>query len=182
MRMALFSLALASLLELTPDQLPAQHAEIPQANGTDAAFVSGMIAHHAQAVTMAALVPSRTSRGDLRLLAERIDVSQRDEIAMLRRWLAKRQVSDEHAGHHVLMPGMLTEQQLAELGQAKGPQFDRLFLEDMIRHHEGAITMVAELLASKDGGKEPEIFSFATGVDADQRAEIRRMRAMLSTP
>lgn len=180
-RRAVLGLALAVPATPITTTAWAQSDAPPRFNAADAGFMQGMIAHHEQAVTMAALVPARSSRGDMRLLAERIDVSQRDEIAMMRRWLEKRHVKDEHGGHHMLMPGMLSEAELAELGKAKGSEFDRLFLQDMIRHHEGALTMVTELFATRGAGQEAELFSFASGVDADQRAEIRRMRAMLST-
>ncbi|HKP29216.1 MAG TPA: DUF305 domain-containing protein [Gemmatimonadales bacterium] len=150
----------------------------------DVRFMQGMIGHHAQALTMAALVPSRTSNADLRLLAEKIDVSQRDEIATMRRWLrARNEALPDSSGHqhqHELMPGMLTEAELEELGAARGPAFDRLFLTFMIRHHEGALTMVERLFSSAGAVQEPEIAGFATDVNADQRAEIRRMQALLA--
>lgn len=166
----------------------AQAAARPRHTAADVRFMQGMIAHHAQAVTMSALVPTRTSRQDIRMLAERIDVSQQDEIAWMRTWLADRgetvPVADEHAHHGStgqteLMPGMLTPQELAQLEAAKGEAFDRLFLTYMIRHHEGAITMVKQLFASPGAGQEPWLFEFATDVDADQQAEIERMRAIL---
>jgi uncharacterized protein (DUF305 family) len=80
------------------------------------------------------------------------------------------------------MPGMLTAAELARLAAATGAGFDRLFLEYMIRHHEGALAMVAELLATPGAGQEVEIFRLVSDVDADQRAEIRRMRAMQDAP
>ncbi|HEV2149680.1 MAG TPA: DUF305 domain-containing protein [Longimicrobiaceae bacterium] len=156
--------------------------------GADVRFMQGMIAHHAQALAMTALAPARSRREDVRLLAERIEVSQEDEIAAMRRWLEKRGEAvpgpDAHHGHHgsgghALMPGMLTPEELARLAAVTGSAFDRLFLESMIRHHEGALVMVRELFASRGAGQEPEIFQFATEVDADQRVEIARMRAML---
>lgn len=165
-----------------------QAASRPRHTAADVRFMQGMIAHHAQAVTMSALVPTRTSRQDIRMLAERIDVSQQDEIAWMRTWLTDRgapvPAADEHAHHGStgepeLMPGMLTAQELAQLEAAKGEEFDRLFLTCMIRHHEGAITMVKQLFASPGAGQEPWLFEFATDVDADQQAEIDRMRAIL---
>jgi uncharacterized protein (DUF305 family) len=84
-------------------------------------------------------------------------------------------------GHSMLMPGMLTPEQLAALDRARGTDFDRLFLTDMIQHHEGALTMVATLFDSPGAGQTPEIFGYATGVDNDQRAEIGRMQGMLTT-
>jgi uncharacterized protein (DUF305 family) len=151
----------------------------------DVRFMQGMIAHHAQAVEMVALIPARTSREDMLLLGRRIDVSQADEIKMMQRWLEVRsqEVPSEHA-HHMhgaLMPGMLTLEEMARLAAAKGAEFDRLFLEGMIKHHAGALRMVEELFATPGAGQEVEIFSFASDVDADQRMEIDRMGAMLNT-
>ena len=149
----------------------------------DVGFMQGMIGHHAQALEMTALLQSRTARDDMKLLARRIDDSQTDEIKLMRRWLEVRgqQVPGEHAHHApgVLMPGMLTAEEMAQLAAARGPAFDRLFLEFMIKHHEGALVMVKELFAASGAGQEPEIFAFASDVDADQRMEIERMGVML---
>jgi uncharacterized protein (DUF305 family) len=150
----------------------------------DVRFMQGMIGHHAQALEMAALLPERTDREDMRLLAKRIDVSQADEIRMMQRWLEARgqEVPGPHA-HHApgapLMPGMLTAEEMSHLATAKGDAFDRLFLELMIKHHEGALTMVKELYATAGAGQESEMYAFASDVDADQRMEIGRMRGML---
>ena len=151
----------------------------------DVRFMQGMIGHHAQALEMAALVPSRTSREDMKMLALRIDVSQADEIRMMQGWLEARgqEVPGLHAHHAqgaALMPGMLTPQEMERLAAAKGPEFDRLFLEGMIKHHGGALTMVKELFASPGAGQEAEMYAFASDVDADQRMEIERMGAMLA--
>ena len=155
----------------------------------DVRFMQGMIGHHAQALEMAALLPDRTSREDMRLLARRIDVSQADEITMMRRWLEARgqEVPGPHA-HHMsgmagatAMPGMLSAEEMGRLAAAKGDAFDRLFLELMIKHHEGALTIVKELYATPGAGQESEIYAFASDVDADQRMEIERMRGMLGT-
>lgn len=157
----------------------------------DTRFMQGMIAHHAQAVEMVALIPTHSSRANMRLLGQRIDVSQRDEIAMMRRWLQDhhQNVPDadahhEHqsmSGHEMLMPGMLTNDQMTRLANATGAAFDTLFLEGMIQHHEGALAMVAQLFATAGAGQQSQVFAFATDVDADQRAEINRMRALLAT-
>jgi uncharacterized protein (DUF305 family) len=132
---------------------------------------------------MTDLLATRTQREDMRKLAQRIDVSQTDEIRMMQEWLKQRgeALPDPHAHHHggTLMPGMLSAQEMSRLADAKGEAFDRLFLEFMIKHHEGALVMVQELLATPGAGQEPEIFAFANDVDADQRMEIDRMRAML---
>jgi uncharacterized protein (DUF305 family) len=149
----------------------------------DVAFMQGMIGHHAQALEMTALLPDRTTRADLRALARRIEASQADEMAMMKEWLAKRGEAapgaHAHHGHGPLMPGMLTPDEMQRLRAAEGTDFERLFLEGMIRHHEGALTMVRELFEVPGAGQEPELFAFASDVEADQAMEIRRMRALL---
>jgi uncharacterized protein (DUF305 family) len=152
----------------------------------DVRFMQGMIGHHRQALDMTALVATNSSNEAIRKLAHRIELSQADEIKMMQEWLTRRgqAVPDEHAHHAhgaVLMPGMLTAEEMARLGQAKGPAFDRLFLESMIKHHEGALTMVKDLFAQPGAGQESDVFAFASDVDADQRMEIDRMRAALVT-
>lgn len=158
----------------------------PRYTEADVRFMQGMIPHHAQALDMTALVPDRSTRRDLHLLAERIEVSQTDEIAWMERWLLDRGADvpslDTHhhdGGHPALMPGMLTPEELAELASATGPAFDRLFLQFMIRHHEGALVMVADLFATPGAAQAAEVFRFASDVDAGQTAEIGRMRALL---
>jgi len=144
-----------------------------------------MIGHHAQALEMTALVPSRSTREDLRLLAKRLEVSQDDEIGFMREWLERRgqAVPDAHAHHALapsdLMPGMLVPEEMARLEAASGAEFERLFLEGMIKHHEGALVMVQELLATPGGGQQPDVFTFTADVEADQRIEIERMSGML---
>ena len=157
-----------------------QHTE------ADVRFMQGMIGHHAQALEMTALLASRTASDDMRKLAKRIELSQADEIKMMQEWLTRRglPLPDPHA-HHAhgakLMPGMLTAGEMGRLAAAKGPEFDRLFLEFMIKHHDGALTMVRELFATPGAGQEAEIFAFASDVDADQRMEIDRMGAMAAS-
>ena len=153
--------------------------------GADIKFMQGMIGHHAQAVEMVALILDRTASNDLRMLGKRIDVSQADEIDMMKHWLRVRgqQVPDQNAMHRhgaALMPGMLTEDEMSRLAAASGAEFDRLFLEGMIKHHEGALTMVHDLFATPGAGQDNEVFVFASDVDADQRMEIDRMGAMLA--
>jgi uncharacterized protein (DUF305 family) len=150
----------------------------------DVRFMQGMIGHHAQALDMTALVATRSSSDAIRKLAQRIELSQADEIKMMQEWLTGRgqKVPDQHAHHApgaTLMPGMLTAEEMARLAQATGPEFDRLFLEFMIKHHEGALTMVQDLFAQPGAGQESDVFAFASDVDADQRMEIDRMRAAL---
>jgi uncharacterized protein (DUF305 family) len=149
----------------------------------DVQFVHGMIGHHQQALTMTAMAPTHGASERLRLLAQKIDLSQRDEIASMARWLEARGLpaSGGHEHHAASMPGMLTPEQLARLDAARGTEFDRLFLTYMIQHHQGALTMVEQLFAAPRGGQEAELFQFASDVDADQRAEIERMQQMLST-
>ena len=175
---------------IVPDTVAATPA-VPQRRYVDAdvRFMQHMIEHHAQALAMTALVPARAANETLRLMAQRIEVSQRDEIARMRQWLVKRgeevpAVGSGHAGHSAgagrpAMPGMLSAAELDRLAGTSGEQFDRLFLEYMIRHHEGALAMVSELFATRGAGQELDIFRFASDVDADQRAEIQRMRRML---
>lgn len=148
----------------------------------DVRFIHGMIAHHAQALEMTDLVPDRAGSEDIGRLVLRIEISQEDEIARMRRWLVARgeEEAAEHA-HGPLMPGMLTEDEMARLAGATGTEFDRLFLERMIQHHEGALVMVRELHSIDGAGQEPELFQLISHIDADQRAEIARMRGMLST-
>ena len=152
----------------------------------DVQFMQGMIGHHAQALEMTTLLYDRSRWEDIRLLAQRIDVSQADEIRMMRGWLQVRGAEvprgDEHHMHDgMLMPGMLTPDQMAELAAAAGTEFDRLFLEYMIMHHDGAVIMVEALFASPGAGQESVIFGFASDVVADQTMEITRMRRMRGT-
>ena len=157
----------------------------------DVHFMQGMIHHHAQAVVMAGWAQTHGARPDVKTLAQRIDVAQRDEMAFMQRWLRERhqEVPDplEHyeMGHDMamspsmMMPGMLTAEQMKALDAARGPEFDRLFLTDMIQHHQGAITMVDQLFAIPGAGQELYVFRFASDVNADQTTEIERMRLML---
>jgi len=157
-------------------------SQIPH-TAADIQFMQGMIGHHAQALEMTALIPSRTSLKDMVLLGKRIEISQADEIEMMTAWLEARglPVPDAHAHHggERLMPGMLSPDEMERLRGAYGADFDRLFLEFMIKHHEGAVTMVESLFASAGAGQQSDIFAFATDVDTDQRMEIDRMAAML---
>lgn len=177
----------------------------------DLRFVRDMIPHHQQALDMTALVAERTESRALRMLAERIETAQRDEIAWMRAWLAEHDPAapadhgahgsahashddahasghDAHAGHatddphldHAMMAGMLTPREMARLAAASGSVFEGLFLEGMIRHHEGAVGMVRTLFASPGAAQTPDLFRFASDIEADQAAEIARMRAMLA--
>jgi uncharacterized protein (DUF305 family) len=160
----------------------------PKHTAADVSFMTGMISHHQQALVMTALVADRTTARDIRLLALRIELSQTDEINLMKSWLRARGEpvpgEGEHAGHDMhdghLMPGMLTPEQIATLQAARGTEFEKRFLEFMIQHHEGAITMVAELFSSPGGGQGSEIYGFAADVDSDQQMEIARMRRLLA--
>jgi uncharacterized protein (DUF305 family) len=161
-----------------------RNAALPH-TAADTRFMQGMIGHHAQALEMAALVYTNSQSEEMKLLAKRIEVSQIDEINMMKEWLTARRekLPDEHAHHagdHALMPGMLTQAEMKALTAAKGVEFDRLFLIGMIKHHQGALTMVKELFATPGAGQDAEIFAFASDVDADQSMEIDRMSAMLA--
>lgn len=153
------------------------------ATAADIKFMQGMIGHHAQAVEMVALIASRTQNEDMKKLGMRIDISQADEMNMMRKWLEVRSqaIPGPHAHHEPggMMPGMLTSDEMTTLAAAKGVLFDRLFLMGMIKHHFGAITMVDELFKTPGAGQDGEIFAFASDVDSDQRMEIDRMGAML---
>jgi uncharacterized protein (DUF305 family) len=151
----------------------------------DVQFMQGMIGHHAQAIQMVALVPSRTQSEDLKKLALRIDLSQQDEIKMMESWLRARGQQVPGPGVHrmngaPMMPGMLTPEEMERLAAATGAEFDRLFLQGMIKHHGGALTMVSDLLGAPGAAQESEVFAFVSDVEADQRMEIDRMGAMLA--
>jgi uncharacterized protein (DUF305 family) len=171
---------------------PTTRGTLPPASPADVQFMRGMIMHHAQAVEMTALIERRTENKELRSLGARISSSQSDEIKFMKRWLASRgqpiaqathETHHQHMSHgnmsHELMPGMLSAEQMEALRKAKGEKFDRLFLEGMIQHHDGALIMVKDLFDAAGAGQDAELFNFATDVDSGQRAEIRIMQNML---
>jgi uncharacterized protein (DUF305 family) len=175
--------------------LPANtRASLPPSSQKDIEFMQGMIMHHAQAVEMTALIQGRTENKELRLLGARISQSQSDEMNFMKRWLETRgepttmsmpaASGHSHGGHasgsQMLMPGMLSTQQMSELAGAKGKDFDRLFLSGMIQHHIGALVMVKDLHDTAGAGQDAELFNFTTDVDSGQRAEIKIMETMLS--
>ncbi|HEX6534152.1 MAG TPA: DUF305 domain-containing protein [Gemmatimonadaceae bacterium] len=177
----------------------------------DVHFVQGMIYHHAQAVVMSEWAPTHGARPQLQTLCKRIALSQRDEITTMQNWLRDRRLpipdplhmlrhdhadstpgqTHDSAGmampgmdmsdHPMTMPGMLTPEEMHRLDAAHGDAFDRLYLTGMIRHHQGALDMVATLFATPGAGQQSDLFALATDVDAGQRAEIARMQAMLNT-
>ena len=167
---------------LSPEEA-ADALSSPPYTEEDVRFVRDMLHHHAQALVMTGYVDDRTTNRDLRLLAERMEISQTDEMAQLEKWLRDRAepIRDPDAAHdvHADMPGLLTDEELAQLEAAKGAEFERLFLEFMIKHHEGAIQMVADLNEA-GGAQETEIGLFARHVEADQGIEIARMQQLLA--
>ena len=163
---------------------PSTTATKPQVSHADVEFMQGMIMHHGQAVEMTAMIPSHTQNSKLRELGAKISASQTDEMNFMKRWLVVRgePVSMAMPGmdmSSMMMPGMLTPAQMTALRQAKGANFDRLFLTGMIQHHEGALTMVKQLFEAPGAGQDADLFQFATDADNSQRAEIRIMKAML---
>jgi uncharacterized protein (DUF305 family) len=150
--------------------------------------MTGMIGHHAQAVLMAGWAPSHGASASVQSLCERIVVGQRDEIRLMQRWLREwgQPVPEANASmdmmpgmEHMLMPGMLTADQLTQLDEARGPEFDRLFLTYMIRHHRGALTMVKQLIETPGAARDDNVFKFVSDMNADQSIEIERMTGML---
>jgi uncharacterized protein (DUF305 family) len=157
----------------------------------DIAFMTGMISHHAQAIKMSNWAPDRNASDAVRRLTARIINAQTDEIVIMQQWLADRNQPvpepnpagmvmkmGDHEMHH-LMPGMLSDDQMAQLQKARGKEFDRLFLTFMIQHHKGAVSMVQELFATPGAGQDEIVFKFASDVHTDQTTEIARMERML---
>ena len=159
----------------------------------DIEFMTGMIPHHAQAVIMAGWAPSHGASSDIAILCERILVGQADEIETMQAWLADRGLPVPDAKstrmrmkmggieHDMLMPGMLTDEEMAELDKARGAEFDRLFLIGMIKHHQGAVDMVNDLFMRYGAAQDDTIYKFASDVFADQSIEIGVMQKMLES-
>jgi uncharacterized protein (DUF305 family) len=158
----------------------------------DVDFMSHMIGHHAQALVMAGWAPSHGANPSVRILAERIINAQQDEIATMQQWLRDRgkPVPDPKAAgmkmmmngveHEMLMPGMLTQDQMNQLDQSRGPEFDRRFLTFMIQHHRGAVAMVQSLFGTNAAAQDETVFKFANDASVDQSTEIARMERMLA--
>ena len=160
----------------------------------DVEFMYNMIGHHTQAITMARMAPTHGASPEVQRLAARIINAQKDEIATMERWLRDRQkpVPDIPADGsapmmlmngetmHMLMPGMLTPEQLKALDAARGEEFDVLFLRDMISHHRGAVSMVKDLFGSYSAAQDELVFKFANDVNVDQTTEVNRMEKMLA--
>lgn len=175
-----------------PAALPPSHQHEPAAapaatagpgyTVADVQFMQHMIGHHQQAVVMSALAATHGASAPVLKLAQKIDISQRDEIGFMQQWLRERDQAVPDSMHmHALMPGMLTPEQMAQLAAARGPEFDRLYLGFMIRHHRGALQMVEELFDTPGAGQDPDLFRFVSDVDADQRDEIYVMQKLLNT-
>ena len=141
-----------------------------------------MIVHHEQALTLSRLAPNRTNTQEILDLAGRIDVSQEDEISFMQGWLEERNI-EVHAHmsmHHMKMMGMASDQDIAELSNSKGMEFDELFLRLMIAHHEGALDMVKELKRQPGSAYDPLMFEFVSDLSNDQGVEIERMNTLLT--
>lgn len=157
----------------------------------DVHFMSGMIHHHAQAIAMSRLAPTHGASPTIRTLTARIINAQSDEIALMQQWLREHgqpvpepspkgmKMTMGGEEHVMLMPGMLTEEQMKQLDEATGARFDELFLRFMIQHHQGALVMVKELFGTPGAGQDETTFKLAAGISADQETEISRMQKML---
>ena len=198
MRVApLLAVAVMATSDAALSQAPASKGAPPSAksgpNPADVEFMSGMIPHHAQAVVMAGMAVSHGARSDVRALCERIVVGQADEIRLMQFWLrengqtvpsataTKMKMKMNGMDHEMLMPGMMTDEQMAELDKARGSDFDRLFLEGMIRHHGGAISMVDQLLAARGSAQDDLVYKMSSDIYADQTTEIVFMEKMLAS-
>lgn len=161
---------------------PAQEVRVtapPPHNSMDTSFVRMMIPHHAQALAMAALAPERAGDPRIKALAERIRVGQGPEISYMRSWLQDRGLSADEAGHdHGTMRGMQSPEAMRRLADARGAEFDRLFVQMMSDHHAGAVEMATNLLKV---GAEPLLLEFANSVAVEQNVEINRMRELLAS-
>ena len=197
-RLAAAALRALGALQATPAAV-AQAGQKPAAanpgrypfTAADVQFVTGMISHHAQALVMARWAPTHGAGKSVSVLCERIINAQSDEIALMQAWLRDRSqpVPESKAvpikmmmngmEHDMLMPGMLSDDQLKQLDAARGREFDQLFLRFMIQHHRGAMTMVTQLLASPGAAQDEWIYKFQSDVYADQGTEIERMERML---
>lgn len=197
-------LAVAVLSSRGEGQAPAPRHDYTPA---DVQFVDGMIMHHAQAVVMSQWAATHGARPDVVTLCNRIALSQLDEIAVMQQWLQTRGLTAPDplhlkGGHPagpivdtspmhmpgmdmsampMIMAGMLSSDDMRALDAARDTTFDRLYLTGMIKHHEGAIAMVADLFATPGSGQQADLFALATDVDAGQRVEIARMQTMLNT-
>jgi uncharacterized protein (DUF305 family) len=174
---------------VTDTTVDAQHSY----TAADIKFMDGMISHHAQALLMAGWASSHGASPSVLTLTSRITNAQQDEIAGMQKWLRDRHqpvpepnphgmtMKMDGMEHTMLMPGMLTEAQLKQLDDARGKDFDRLFLTFMIQHHQGAVTMVTDLFDTYGAAQDISVFKLASDISADQTTEIERMQKMLAS-
>jgi uncharacterized protein (DUF305 family) len=148
----------------------------------DVEFMQGMIAHHAQAIVMSRMAEKNGANPQVLKLSRKIDQSQVPEIQIMQDWLRRHGqfAPDTSSWHDMRMDGMLTDDELAAMEKARGTDFDRLFLVGMIKHHEGALTMVEDLFKAPGAGQEVDTNVFANDVVVAQTAEIGIMRALLA--
>ncbi|MEV6984954.1 DUF305 domain-containing protein [Sphaerisporangium sp. NPDC051017] len=148
----------------------------PTANAADVLFMQDMIVHHRQALDMSTGAATHAASDTVKRLAARISAAQGPEINAMIRWLREQgqRVPDHHARHHT-MPGMATPEQLAQLRAAGGAEFDRLYLQLMIAHHMGAITMAADEL---EKGSHIYVEELAQDISVSQAAEVNRMHRL----
>ena len=199
-RWAARAMASAAVLIGFVAPLPAQTARTADSakapNPADVKFMTDMIAHHAQAVVIGKWVPSHGTSEELKTLASRVVLSQKDEIALMSNWLRDHgqpvpEVDTTGAGLHGMsgmagmhdmphMAGMLSHDQLVELDSTRGPAFDQLWLRDMIGHHKGALTMVHDLFESEGAARDDGVYTLASNIEYDQSTEIERMQKMLA--
>lgn len=168
----------------------ADSARLPY-TAADIQFMTGMISHHAQAIVMAKMAPSHGASPTVQTLCGRIINAQNDEITLMQNWLRDRNQPVPEAKPRpmkmmmngqemeMLMPGMLSDEQMKQLDAARGTDFDKLFLRGMIQHHQGAITMVQQLFAKPGAAQDEAVFKFANNVNVDQITEIHRMQQLL---
>ena len=182
-------------VKTTPEAIAQARADSVRRPYTEAdvEFMSHMISHHAQAILIAGWVASHGGSAAIQRLADRVINAQNDEIATMQRWLADRQKPVPEADpkgmkmvmngveHVMRMPGMLSDEQLAQLDAARGADFDRLFLTFMIQHHKGAVAMVQELFTKTGAAQDQTVFKFASDVGVDQATEVARMEKMLAS-
>jgi len=172
------------------DRARADSARLPY-TAADIDFMTHMISHHAQAVVMAKMAPTHGASPAVQTLCGRIINAQNDEISLIQNWLRDRNQPVPEAKPlpmkmvmngqvmEMLMPGMLTDDQMKQLDAARGRDFDKLFLRGMTQHHQGAIAMVQRLLGTPGAAQDEAVFKFANNVNVDQSTEIRRMQQML---
>jgi uncharacterized protein (DUF305 family) len=154
------------------DKLPAQDGNLY--NAADAFFMRMMIPHHNQALEMAALAPDRAGHQQIRAVADRITAAQKPEIAVFQAWLKARGLPENEAGHsHGGMQGMQPPEAMNALASLRGAAFDKMFVDMMVAHHEGAIAMATDVLRR---GRDQRVVEMATGIAAEQQAEIGRLR------